>query len=93
MKIRFVEWDRKENKFWAFYEKRTNIIWIDKDLKLSDKTDALLHELGHYLMHKMKLNKQYHYVYDIALILFNKKISVIKKKKFFLFYTSWYFNE
>jgi hypothetical protein len=91
LKIKFVKdvWEKRD--FMGVYDYLNNTIRIQTKLSLKDKIETILHELGHYVIYKLRFGRDYDYVYDIICGLIDKRYKN-RRKKHFKFLTTYYFK-
>jgi len=91
LKIKFVKKVYKNYEWMGTYISNSNTIRIDCKLTLKDKIETIIHEFGHYLIHKLsKEIQESNYVYDIVCILLDKRYKG-RRKKVFKSLTNYYF--
>lgn len=93
MKIIFKNRVYRNYQWMGSYCNETSTIIIQKDLKLKDKIETIIHEFGHAVIYKLKLSWNVHYVYDIISILLDYTRSYKKKQKTFIYLTTYYFKK
>ncbi len=92
MNIIFKNRVYRNYKWMGTYCNKTSTIVIQKDLKLKDKIETIVHEFGHAIIYKLKLSWNVHYVYDVVTILLTGGRTYKGRQKSFLWLAKYYFK-
>jgi len=90
LKIKFVKDVWQKHGFMGVYDYLNNTIRVQKKLSLKDKIETIIHEFGHYFIYKLRLERNYDYVYDIICGLLDKRYK--DKKRHFKELTKYYWK-